>query len=505
MLKILTCFILLLPVGCFAQFTISGRVLNQADTKPVANVSVFLSNATIGAKTANDGTFILHNAKPGKYELVVSIIGFDAYHQTIVVNDNNITLPDIAISPKTIALAEVTVQGKTDPDRGYNLDLFEREFLGTSDLAKECKILNPELLDLNYDENTRTLTASSVDFLVIENKALGYRIKYLLTNFVMGHSDNNAKKIHFEGSALFEEMKGTPSEERRWQKRREQVYEGSVMHFLRSALENRVDEEGFRVLQLTTAPNSQKGKLPKTLQTLMHFPLNAEEIIRPTDQPGIYALGCENDDLHITYNKNHHFSKTGLLNRLDDPDNTEITILNFNAPYTFFDRNGGIIDPNSVSFTGTWGNDRVAELLPVDYEPPQSKNTVAGVTLLNSLTSTQHSPLTDSLLKITTINDSDIKNLSAEKLYLQFDKPYYAVGDTIWFKAYLFHAPTMSLSAKSGIMYVDIVNDSSVLVKQYRLPVKEGLSWGNISSSDFPAGNYTLRAYTTWMRNFGAD
>jgi len=237
----------------------------------------------------------------------------------------------------------------------------------------------------------------------------------------------------------------------------------------------------------------------------MHFPLNAEEIIKPTDQPGIYALGCENDALHITYNKNRHFPKTGLLAHLDDPDNTETTILNLNAPYVFFDRNGGIIDPNSLSFTGAWGNDRVAELLPVDYEPPQSKNTSGEATLVNSLAIAQHSPLTDSLLKITSAADSSIKNHSAEKLYLQFDKPYYAVGDTIWFKAYLFHAPTLALSAKSGIMYVDVFNDSTTFTKQYRLPVNEGLSWGNISLSDFPAGNYTVRAYTTWMRNFGLD
>ena len=66
---------ILLPLGCFAQFTISGRILNQADTKPVANASVFLSNSTIGAKTSVDGSFILHNVKPGK-STVISIIGF---------------------------------------------------------------------------------------------------------------------------------------------------------------------------------------------------------------------------------------------------------------------------------------------------------------------------------------------------------------------------------------------------------------------------------------------
>jgi hypothetical protein len=111
----------------------------------------------------------------------------------------------------------------------------------------------------------------------------------------------------------------------------------------------------------------------------------------------------------------------------------------------------------------------------------------------------------DRLLRITATNDSLIKTRPAEKLYLQLDKPCYAVGDTIWFKAYLFYAPTLALSAKSGIMYVDIASDSNTFVKHYRLPVNEGLSWGNISLSDLPAGNYTIRAYTTWMRNFGPD
>src|ERR1700728_514408 len=42
-----------------------------------------------------------------------------------------------------------------------------------------------------------------------------------------------------------------------------------------------------------------------------------------------------------------------------------------------------------------------------------------------------------------------------EKVYLHFDKPYYALGDTIWFKAYLtlyHHQP----SGLSKVIYVDI-------------------------------------------------
>ena len=115
--------------------------------------------------------------------------------------------------------------------------------------------------------------------------------------------------------------------------------------------------------------------------------------------------------------------------------------------------------------------------------------------------------LRSDLLSLTTLSDSTTKKQSAEKLYLQFDKPYYALGDTIWYKAYLLNAAYLTASAESGIMYVDIANDSDKVINQYRIEVNDGLAWGNISlnDKDFSAGTYTVRAYTNWMRNRGVD
>ncbi|HVV54027.1 MAG TPA: hypothetical protein VHC47_01810 [Mucilaginibacter sp.] len=103
--------------------------------------------------------------------------------------------------------------------------------------------------------------------------------------------------------------------------------------------------------------------------------------------------------------------------------------------------------------------------------------------------------------------DSLLKADPPEKIFIQFDKPYYAQGDTVWFKAYLFNAPTHLLSAKSGLMHADIADDSGRVVKQYLFKVYNGISWGNIAlnGKDFKAGNYVFRAYTNWMRNFGSD
>jgi hypothetical protein len=91
-----------------------------------------------------------------------------------------------------------------------------------------------------------------------------------------------------------------------------------------------------------------------------------------------------------------------------------------------------------------------------------------------------------------------------EKLYIQTDKPFYAVNDTLWFKAYLFNAAFLSASVKSGILYVEVANEQNTVVKRFMVSLYVGLGWGNIalSEKEFPQGNYCLRAYTSWMRNF---
>jgi CarboxypepD_reg-like domain/TonB-dependent Receptor Plug Domain len=517
MIRTFIFFIILLPFAALAQVTITGKVINNADKKPVANASVFLSNASAGAKTADNGNFILRDAKPGKYDLVVSIIGFETYHQTILVNEN-VVLPDIEISPRAIALQEVKIKSKADPNWKQHYEWFEDEFLGTSNLANECKILNPGILYLDYDEATNKLTASSNDFLIIENRALGYRINYLLASFI---SYRNTRALHFEGSVLFEKLNGTPSQEREWQRARQEAYEGSQMHFLRSLLSNRIEEEGFRILQYAIYQNPQrpsdgliqekiklfkklkeknssysdslsfwvkKSKLPDTLRDLMQFPLNNADIIKPTDQQGIYALGCDKDALHITYNPDRHFPKKGRLVNLDNIYNKDVTIYNFNSPYVFFDNNGWVLDPGSFSLIGAWGKNRVAELLPLDYEPIDIKK----------LGNDNSQAINNVFNKLNNFSTDHI----TEKAYLHFDKPYYAAGDTIYFKAYVTLGEKHGLSNLSGVLHVDLISINNKIDQSIKLQLNNGIAWGDFTLPDnLPKGNYRIRAYTRWMLN----
>lgn len=510
----------------FGNLTITGRVINHADKKPVAEASVFFSNTTVGGITADDGVFTLHQIKTGKYQMIVSIVGFGTYSQTVIVNNSNITLPDIEVLPQTKVLQEVVIMSKVDPNRQRNYNWFKDEFLGTSQMAEDCKILNPEVIDLSFNDTTSTLTASSYDFIQIQNDALGYKIKYLLTNFTKGFHN---RMLHYEGSPLFETMKGTPQQETRWKKKRQEAYLGSQMHFLRSLYDNKIAENGFRVLQWAQYQNPErpsdsiiaariklyknikpessrsndslsfwnnKAKMTKMLSKLMSFPLNRDEITKETEQAGIYALGCDMDELHITYDKGQHFRGQPRQYNLDDPTNRETSVVGFNEQYAFFDNNGWLINPGSISLGGVWVKKRIAELLPEDYEP---SGNVSDQLISSTLLQPEFS-------KLQSAADSVNKVHPVEKVYLHLNKAYYNPSDTIWFKAYVVVGELHQLSALSSVLYCELINNKDSIIERHTLKLEDGTAPGDfVLTSSLKVGSCRIRAYTNWMRNAGSS
>src|SRR5690606_1188995 len=92
-----------------------------------------------------------------------------------------------------------------------------------------------------------------------------------------------------------------------------------------------------------------------------------------------------------------------------------------------------------------------------------------------------------------------------EKVHLHFDKPYYAVGDTLWFKTYLYTNQVEYQPSK--IIYVDIINGRDSLIQTLRIPLKSNSGEGHyvLDPQVIKQDNYRFRAYTKWMMNFGTD
>lgn len=88
-----------------------------------------------------------------------------------------------------------------------------------------------------------------------------------------------------------------------------------------------------------------------------------------------------------------------------------------------------------------------------------------------------------------------------EKIYIQFDKPVYSPGETIWYKAYIMSGNQSSLI--SANLYVDNADASGNVLSHDVLPVLQSSAKG---SFDIPATyqgtSIHVKAYTKWMLNF---
>ncbi|MGF1922609.1 MAG: TonB-dependent receptor plug domain-containing protein [Bacteroidia bacterium] len=114
----------------------------------------------------------------------------------------------------------------------------------------------------------------------------------------------------------------------------------------------------------------------------------------------------------------------------------------------------------------------------------------------------QEDPFADLLKKL----EDYTKKYPLEKVHLHMDKPYYAIGDDVWFKAYVIDGKTAEPTTLSNILYVELINEKDSIQKQLKLTMKGGIAWGDFKLTDsLDEVNYRLRAYTQWMRNAGPN
>jgi len=104
-------FILFLPaLACFGQlYKISGKVMDSKQ-EPLQLASVEIKELRKGAVSKDDGSFEFFLER-GKYDLVVSIIGYKTKVLTFYINDKDIT-ENIVMEPEAADLSEVVVKAK---------------------------------------------------------------------------------------------------------------------------------------------------------------------------------------------------------------------------------------------------------------------------------------------------------------------------------------------------------------------------------------------------------
>jgi hypothetical protein len=249
MVKYLICILLLTIESINVLYAqkdnkIYGVVINKKTKEPVPNVNVFISQTTIGTATNEDGFYEVNIDINGFHELIFSHINYFPVVKPLKIEQNKDFELSLEMTEKVIKLNNVVIKS-SEKEWKRNLFLFKREFLGQTPNASSCKILNPWILEFNYNSETGKLEAGAEDELVIENNALGYKISYLLESFEH-HQDTLTR---YSTKTKFEELHSeNHAQEERWIKRREKAFLGSYQHFIRILDNAKLIKEGYEVL-----------------------------------------------------------------------------------------------------------------------------------------------------------------------------------------------------------------------------------------------------------------
>lgn len=91
-------------------------------------------------------------------------------------------------------------------------------------------------------------------------------------------------------------------------------------------------------------------------------------------------------------------------------------------------------------------------------------------------------------------------------LYLHFDRNEFSAGDTLWFKAYLANAANYVPLSDAHRINIEMINVQNQVVRVVFVQAKNGVASGYLELPvSLPGGNYLIRAYTDWMKNFDTE
>jgi hypothetical protein len=375
-------FFFLFAVLCSSAqtYSIQGRVVDAVTNTPLHKASVYINNTTKGAIANDSGYFSIPFLPAGTYELILSFVG---YKTTLVrvqlagADYNGV----LKLQPEQKQLREVLIITKATRTR--YLELFRKNVLGFTRDAGKCVIKNPDAIQFVQGKTKNDLFAFAEDPVIIENPVLGYTIYFTIQEVYLNTSTGVS---YFFGYTKFDDWMTAEAVNKKWMRNRRNVYMGSSMHFFRSLVNKELFKQGFamntvaegveavrenRITVQTSGSDATVSNVQWSGGTVM-APVKEDSVLTPagTDAYKIFELNL-NKQLYIKYKLN-----TGLKLQLisimpvpGQPENGTMSALRLKSAPVKIDYRGILLTPMNVFFDGVWAYERLANMLPEDYEP----------------------------------------------------------------------------------------------------------------------------------------
>lgn len=326
----ITLFLFFLNFIVYSQ-NISGIVFDKNLGGKLVGASVYIDGTTIGTTTDFEGFFELEIKNKINSSLVISYLGYE----TQILNTNEFeNSKKIYLKTSENQLKEIILQ----PDlwsRKKKMMLFKSEFLGKTIASKYCKILNPKDIILIHNSSSNTLIAYADKPIIVQNKYLGYNIRYSLVDFEISFKYQSGfittHKVNFSGTSFFTELKS----KKKYSINREKSYYGSLIHFMKSLSNQELAENKFGIYY-------------------KKFPIYPYKYFNITRTESITKVEMTTPALSILY---------------DMFEQSKIEILEKEENTFFIDEYGNHSPPYGILLSGDFGKKRISNLLPLNYTP----------------------------------------------------------------------------------------------------------------------------------------
>jgi len=362
--------------------TLYGRIMTEDSGQGLDNVNVFLANTMMGAATNQSGFFVIPQVPFGTFDLVASRLGY-AVHVEKVINTPNHDEP-LLLRLKThpFQAPEIEISAKALSKWEKNFEKFQKLFFSSTENAYACKIMNPRALEFTNSKHG-VLLAKAVEPLVIENRALGYELTYVMEFF-----SASRKLIRTRGYSKFQELKPhSRDQEEWWHANREEAYHGSLRHFLATLCrsgqmlirlpnekvilnDSFLSDSGFEVF-LTDNPWQQRNV------AVVNRP---EILLKPTQSPHQQLLRFPKF-LMVHYKGEGAEASYREFGAQSGMPNAQVSVVAMTVDSLMVDTYGNIYDESGLRVDGVglrtygyWSWERMADCLPWDYMQSEAEN-----------------------------------------------------------------------------------------------------------------------------------
>ncbi|MBC7888086.1 MAG: carboxypeptidase-like regulatory domain-containing protein [Ferruginibacter sp.] len=340
-----------------AQFTISGKVVNDETGLPVAGASIYFNNTSIGTSSSALGHFSLNSVDILHTELVVSSVGYNV----LVVKLDGATANGkyflCRLSIKEQLLKDVLIL--SDEKKRKWLKKFRENFVGITEDALMSNIENEQDIYFTRGADDHIFNAYSDQPLVIVNRMLGYKLHFQLVEFSFNEATG---RTYFYGYTRYEELGDKKSHARN----RLKAYTGSTLHFYRALLKDQLQKEGFDIY-LIKKVQIDSSALPMSVAV----GTSCSKILSTDTSDRGYHRITVTGKLMVQFKKDPA-SKYYLKNKRFLQGNMPVGVRSFiipNTPFILIDDNGILADPLCVEYSGFWIYEKAANLLPYNYQP----------------------------------------------------------------------------------------------------------------------------------------